>query len=366
MKLLVVNFSISNSGDFLIEERMNSLVKKTFPCADIEFINGLEDALAEGKEHEYDMIFAGGGPYYDDRIVEDIFLPFFHKIICGRTRIHIIGAGVYGEDFSDKGIYQKKFGDTAMQFFKSIEKNGGTFGCRDEISWRVMKNNGLSNVYITGCPAWYDFSFIDQVDVKMDKKISKIVISDPGVTKCKEEQECRAMQAVSVINEIRTLFPEAEIRFTFNNGILTKYSRRCNEIIRNHLIHKDIAYYDMSGDAAMFNVYNDADIHVGFRVHSHIYSLSRRIPSILIEEDLRGYGMNETLGLPHLPSYDLIERHLNNRYQPNQCLNNHLADLIQYNLATGFARYEGVFRIMKQMYYNNFINWSRMVNSEIQ
>jgi ketol-acid reductoisomerase len=40
------------------------------------------------------------------------------------------------------------------------------------------------------------------------------------------------------------------------------------------------------------------DFHLGYRVHSHIFSLSQRIPSILIAEDSRGVGQAEAMGTP--------------------------------------------------------------------
>jgi predicted regulator of Ras-like GTPase activity (Roadblock/LC7/MglB family) len=43
-------------------------------------------------------------------------------------------------------------------------------------------------------------------------------------------------------------------------------------------------------------VYSEADLHLGYRVHSHIFSLSNRSASILVNEDTRGVGQVQTLG----------------------------------------------------------------------
>lgn len=359
MKLCVVNFSISNGGDFLIEERMNSLIRRTWPEANITYINGVDSKFDDSPK--YDAVIGGGGPYYDDRIIENLFIPFFQESIKN-IRFHLIGSGVYGEDYLDSSIYSKRFSTKTLEFFHMIEKNGGTLSCRDMLSWQVLKNNGIKKLYMTGCPAWYDFDFIDEISprIKPDN-IRKIVISDPGVTKNAEEHEVRANQAINVIEIVVKKFPNADIIFTFNNGINTKYSFDCNNSIRAYLEKKNIKYVDMSGSKEKFSIYNDADLHVGFRVHSHIYSLSRRIPSVLIEEDLRGWGMNETFGLSHLPSFDIVERHINNRYKPNEVLLSHLNDILDYNVETNFSAYQGVFTRMKDMYYNNFKKWANSV-----
>ena len=54
---------------------------------------------------------------------------------------------------------------------------------------------------------------------------------------------------------------------------------------------------DITGSVEGFKVYDDCDLHIGFRVHAHIYNLSNRHLSILIEEDGRGAGVNEALGI---------------------------------------------------------------------
>lgn len=365
MRFLVVNFSISNGGDYLIEERMNSIIQRTWPLEEVVSVNGIS-GIGHGELNQYDAVFLGGGPYFDDRIIKELFIPFIGKNDYSYPSVHIIGAGIYGNDCTDEGIYSRQFMPDTKQFFKDIENGGGTFGCRDEISYRVMKHNGLSRVYMTGCPAWYDFSMLDNTEIRYDKEIKKVIISDPGVTKDRDEQSVRAEQAIGVILAIKEIFPDAEICFTFNNGIETKYSKVCNTAIRDFLTEKEIEYHDLSFNANLFRVYNGADLHIGFRVHSHIYSLSRRIPSILIEEDLRGYGMNETFGLPHLLSFDISERLQKRRYKPNTWLNRHMTDLIQYNLETGFMRYEGAYQIMKSMYYRNYTAWAKAVNSSLK
>lgn len=358
MRFCLINFSISNGGDFLIEQRMNTLIQKTWPEAEIDFVNGIGSTFDVTKN--YDAVFGGGGPCFDDRIIKDHFIPYFGDNIK-RIRLHLMGSGVYGEDCLDDAVYNKTFAPETINFFHSIEENNGTLCCRDELSWRVLKNNYIKNLYVTGCPAWYDFDYIDKTEPIYSGKINKIVISDPGVTKKPEEQEVRAEQAIQVIRDIREMFPSANVIFTFNNGIDTKYSHKCNNIVKDYLINEGIEYYDMSGSEEKFEVYNDADLHVGFRVHSHIYSLSRRIPSILIEEDLRGWGMNETFGLSHILSFDVSEWHNTGKYTPNSCLVKHLNDLIEYNIATGFSAYTGTFIRMRDMYYRGYMKWAQNV-----
>jgi hypothetical protein len=54
---------------------------------------------------------------------------------------------------------------------------------------------------------------------------------------------------------------------------------------------------DITGAAEGFEVYDRAGLHIGYRVHAHLYSLSRAVPSYLVAEDSRGRGVHETVGM---------------------------------------------------------------------
>ena len=57
---------------------------------------------------------------------------------------------------------------------------------------------------------------------------------------------------------------------------------------------------DISYNLDKMNFYEKMDFHIGYRVHAHLYFLSRRIPTVLINEDGRGTGMVKTLKMPVL------------------------------------------------------------------
>lgn len=68
-------------------------------------------------------------------------------------------------------------------------------------------------------------------------------------------------------------------------------------------------------------LYGNADLHIGYRVHAHLFCLSRRIPSILINEDSRGVGQAAALGATSLtvdggklePIQEAVEAHFATR-----------------------------------------------------
>ena len=67
---------------------------------------------------------------------------------------------------------------------------------------------------------------------------------------------------------------------------------------------ESVKIYESPDDG--LDIYNDADLHVGFRVHAHVSALSRRIYSYLLEQDGRGcdYGLtiNKKVSIPNYPT----------------------------------------------------------------
>ena len=45
----------------------------------------------------------------------------------------------------------------------------------------------------------------------------------------------------------------------------------------------------------MIDLYSNCDLHIGYRVHAHVFMTSIKKPSILIKEDGRGEGMSEVI-----------------------------------------------------------------------
>lgn len=327
-RYLLITAPITNGGDYLIERAMEKLLEER----KIEFdLIRADEVKGCNIDKSYKAIITGGGPKFSDRLFIEDNLGINSIIDSCSIPIHYLGSGVYGDSPLCRYVYNYKFDSKTIDYMNKISTKAGSFGCRDVISYRILKNNGCKNVFYTGCPVWY----LNKEESKRIEK-RKIVISDPGVTKKKEEQVVRAEQAIKVIHFIRDKFPDDEIIFTFNNGIETKYSFVCNNLIRNYLNENHIKYYNLEKNSSLFSVYDDARLHIGFRVHSHLYCLGKKVPSILIEEDLRGYGMNESLGLRHVYSYD-IEKAANGEYEVNQYLFDQLEtelDIIKFEKDT--------------------------------
>lgn len=317
MKILIIARPIDNAGDWLIADRLVSLITKVAkeidPTSQIEFKNALS-VYDVDYYNSFDSIVVGGGPIAANSLLGSNSFDVMAKLNQITTSVSLIGVGWYGATASAKDIYSYTIMPDLKEKLCVINELGGVIGVRDVTTQYVLTNNGIDST-VTGCPVWYpedsSFSRLSR-DVDFDPK--KIIISNAGITKDPAVHEGVVYQSQLLVGSLQKLFPQAELLFTFNGGIDTKYSTRCNRGIVDFLERKKIPYYDISGSSSGFDLYDDADLHVGYRLHSHLYCLSRGIPSLLIEEDARGGGANITLGTPRVTAYDPLDCAQRNPY----------------------------------------------------
>jgi len=96
---------------------------------------------------------------------------------------------------------------------------------------------------------------------------------------------------------------------------------------------------DVSGDAdCMIKEIARNDVHVGYRVHSHICALSMGMPSILIAEDTRGTSLSSFLGRGGILAVDgglqarprLLKRLRSNSSQMNKYIVQDVLSVLEY------------------------------------
>lgn len=302
MKIAVLSGAIKNAGDFLIKERCKKILEFVYKdCEVIEFaINySLERDLDEINSQ--DLLIVPGGPVSRNEYPKCIpLVPDLTKIT---TPMIGIGLGWYGKLDNLKEIYSYHFVDKTIDYLHKLQ-NGNAISCRDWHTVRVMRNNGMGKAIMTGCPAWYDLDYVDLIGFKNNLSIpyKKICISDPA----REENK---KFILPLIEYLQKKYPDCKLHYVFHRGIekdslTNKKVGNSNKALKQQLEKQSINVHDISYSVDGMSIYNDCDLHIGFRVHAHIYNLSHRTPTILIEEDGRGSGVNQALGLEGISAHE--------------------------------------------------------------
>lgn len=296
MKIALLHGAIKNAGDFLIKNRAIDLLKKYYSDCEIKEYyrnQSLEDKLDEINQSDI-LILAGGPGYYNDFYPKKA--PFVSELDKIKIPIAIMGMGWFGNSSSVDTVYSYPLNGKMGELLSRVSNDTKMLGCRDYYSVNVLRNNGFDGGLMTGCPAWYDLDKVQQVNYTGPKlgEIQKICVSDCGNIDFYP-------LAVELLEFMRNLFPKGEIVFVCHrNDVIDQFG------IREYLEGLNIKIVNIANSAQGFAVYDDCDLHVGFRVHAHIYNLSARKLSVLIEEDGRGAGVNDALGLPNICAYKMI------------------------------------------------------------
>ena len=302
--IVTITGAIKNVGDYLIGARARKLLRE-FVDDDIVNINRFQ-GLTQHTEtmNAARAVILCGGPAYTQSIFPKVynFGEEFNKI---NSPIIPFGLGWSGKPFGHPEKFQ--FNEESRIKLDKIHSEINTSSCRDEITESVLHQQGYSNVTMTGCPVWYDLGSIGKE--MSENAIKRIVFTTPA-------KPGLIRQNHQLMKILQRVFPDAELICSFHRGIKrdrytglkkgTFYQLMAADAKRMGFKIVDVAY-----DLAKTDFYRECDLHVGYRVHAHLDFLSRRHPTMLINEDGRGQGMAQSLNLPVLNynQTDLLSRY---------------------------------------------------------
>ena len=347
-KLLYMSGAVVNAGDFLIEKRALALLHHLIPEASLTIACRVGKDYTDQLEYlnSFDGIIFAGGPIYQISIYPNA-IPFVSKSKLGNVTkpLFFIGGGI------KSNVYFSKMNKDTFDFFKLGDLHGVPLGCRDVLSYRFLKHQGFDNVMMTGCPAWYCLRDVEKTEInKHANTRMKICVSEPA-----KVENIPILQRLII--SLRNNYSDADIVLIIHRENKKELDLTISKIQEKY----DVRSVHIAGSAEGFSNYDDCDMHVGFRVHAHIYNLSVRNISFLINEDIRGEGVNQTLGLESINIEKTIahEKHLFGDYYISEYENIndianqtviHVFDSIENTEKCSCKNYNDAFSKMKQTY----------------
>jgi len=295
---ILLSGAIKNIGDFLIFYRSKELIKNyvTTNIIEINRWESLDDKL-EMVNSSRGIIICGGPGFSEE------MYPKVYSLVSDldKLKVPIFTLGVGWSGVPEKLPLQFKFSNKSKLLMDYIDSNTEYYSCRDIITFNILNNLHYKKVLMTGCPVWYDINSLNK-PLKIKSEYNKIVFTTPANINL-------TFQTIKLIYLLKKKFPKSEVNVSFHRGIgLDKYTSPRQVLSYNIMsgFSKLIGFkvIDVSYDLKKIDFYGDCDLHIGYRVHAHLYFLSKRLPSYLISEDGRGIGMNETLSLPNIVAWD--------------------------------------------------------------
>lgn len=281
-----------NIGDFLIAEKAQQVISHiTGEQNFLQFDRWLpfDDRLDEVNATR--AVIICGGPAYDSRFYPKT-LPLVSDLKKIKVPIVPLGLGLAG--MRHEALPSFSFTPESLEAIRYMHSTCELSGVRDRITLEKLNQVGIQNVIVSGCPVLYDFeSFGKQFTAPGEVK--RIVFTPPA-------GKHLFGQALLLAKKIRERFPQAEITASFHRGIGPDAYTSIKHSLHNlYLVYQlkktGIASLDTSYNLKRIEFYRECDLHIGYRVHAHVNFISFRKPSFLLQEDTRGIGMSDVLGL---------------------------------------------------------------------
>lgn len=293
---ILLSGAIKNIGDYLIFDSARKLIKKHVSENIIELNRWENHSDKTDLLNNAKGIIICGGPGFGEKMYPEIY-PIVNELKKLKVPVTTLGVGWSGKPAQNPENF--KFSESSQKLLNYIKDSFGELSCRDVITEKILKNNS-ENPVMTGCPVWY--REIDTLKTARKNKIKKIVFTTPASRKLTN-------QTIRIIKTLRNRFKNTEITVSFHRGILPdKYTGIRDSAaylqMSGYAKHNACSVKDVSYDLKKIDFYKEADLHIGYRVHAHLFFVANGLPSILFSEDGRGLGMSKTFGHPELYAYD--------------------------------------------------------------
>ncbi|MDG1349377.1 MAG: polysaccharide pyruvyl transferase family protein [Flavobacteriales bacterium] len=353
---VILTGSKNNAGDYLIKYRAKQLFSEIRPDRKIIDLNAYEKLSKEKLEviNSSKALILMGGPALVRNMVPKVY-PLTGNIDDIKVPIIMMGIGWKSQQGNWKDTYNYSLGVKDLELLRKIDSFGFQSSVRDYHTLNSLRFNGFENFLMTGCPAYYDSNFINTYFRPYEVK--KVAFS-LGVSFMKSTSMERLMKENILACKKRYIDREFEVVFHHsldrdNYKVVDNSSlRHVNTHIKftQWLKKHGISYVDISGSAEnLMNYYSKVDLHIGYRVHAHIFMNSIAKKSILISEDGRGKGVKGAIGGIVLDGYlgfknGIISRVLNrilpsyDRFYSNKFLIKELYYEADYEKTINFTR----------------------------
>lgn len=354
---VILTGSKNNAGDFLIKYRAKKLFAALRPDRDIVDLDAwkpFDQASLDLVNNSKALILLGGpalqahmypGIYALTANLDDIKVP-----------VTTMGIGWKSISGNWEDTYDYPLSASAMQLLRKVESSGLPMSVRDFHTLNALAFKGIDNVLMTGCPAYYDLDYIGK-PVQLPETLHKVAFS-LGVSFIESPSMEREMKAQ--ILQLKDYFKDSEFEVVFHHGLdpdtflkshgaKQVHNQKHNEFAQ-WLNASGVAYVDISGSAEnLVEYYSQIDLHIGYRVHAHIFMNSISRMSVLIAEDGRGKATEKVIGGMLVGGFcryknDLVSKALNklfsgfDRYLANAAVSMDIIAQIKYETRSGGHR----------------------------
>lgn len=343
-KYVILTGSKNNAGDYLIKYRAKQLLAGLRPdreIIDMDAWKPLDSKQLDEINKAKALILCGGPSVQSGKSMRKNVYPLTPDLGKIRAPILMMGCGYKGEDGSWEEADNYPISNDGVDLLRKINEEGTYSSVRDNHTLRVLRRKGLDNFKTTGCPALFSEPHIGN-GFKAPDQLESIGFS-LGVSY--RHSRSMAAQMKALIIGLLKRHPNAKTTVYFHHSINSPSKPQAAFI--SWLKKLGCAFEDISGSAEhLMKVYTDCDLHIGYRVHAHIFRSSISKPSILISEDGRAVALQDVIGGAIFNGFSKVNTSLlakamerligMDRFTPNMDLPKQVFECVDQEFTNGF------------------------------
>lgn len=305
LTITLITGAKNNSGDFLIKKAVTELFQNYFPNTKFHHVNSWDEYNddIEIKFNESSLIVLAGGPAIQNSTIPKVYKVINPSYFKDYSKLLLFGLGA--KSFKDNSLENFDFNQSTLEFFRLIKTNNlFPHSVRDFGTQKLLNTLGLKKIHMTGCPVCY-------LDYKKKLQNNKEHVAfSLGVSHIYDKGMKEQMKKIILLCSERY---KSKLVVAFHHSLNSNDYKsnkqetthfKSHEEFNDWLKTQKIRTVDISkSDEKMRAFYGNSILHIGYRVHAHIYSISRGIPSILISEDSRAISMSDTLNSKTLKGF---------------------------------------------------------------
>ena len=301
---VILTGSKNNAGDFLIKHRAKKLFAALRPDREIVDLDAWKpfDAATLELVNSAKALILMGGPALQMNMYPGIYA-LTANLDAITTPITTMGIGWKSINGSWQDTYDYPLSASTQQLLNKAVNSGLPLSVRDFHTFNVLAFKGIDNVVMTGCPAYYDLDFIGkpfnppQTFTKVAFSLGVALVDSPAMEQAMKTQVLHLKQWFAD-SEFEVVFHHALSAGTFLKAYRNGHTHNSkHRKFADWLTREGVAYVDISGSAKrLMDYYSSVDLHIGYRVHAHIFMNSVRKPSVLLAEDGRGKAVEKVIG----------------------------------------------------------------------
>ena len=324
-----------NSGDFLITDSAIKLLEEIRPDRIIikypawKLVGENLDIFNNSK-----AVLILGGPGYRIDSYPKVY-PLANNL--NKLQIPIIPIGL-GTIYRNSDLPNIKSTPKNLLFVQKLRENIEN-GCRGPNSKLLLETLGISNVNLIGCPAFHCGNSPKDAAFFKPETINNIAFSLPAKLE-------RFIEVEKILDQLLSKVPDSKLTLFLHRGgeIKDEYSMpddfKISELAKSLCSKYKTKLENISYSSRGFDKYLKADLHLGYRVHAHIFCISHLRPSYLINEDGRGEEIQKALELPSIDSGDLENQNVVNSILQDQAKDWSIFDQVPLTLEKYKVRIE--------------------------